>query len=212
MRSGSEFGQADSPIGWLRNTPQQPPWLRWSRTSCREIHGLLQKPGGRNRRLRSHTDSSAQRHNWPLFRTCPVHRVIDLPAEHLDQISRGIDHRHLRSSWSGDDFVAELDPIGAQARGIAKRRSAIQTRTLRRTQPNDRRVGATEPAKAFASTAAAQSVLHLSWDGKPPNDSLAFHGKGAPVKRPFELSSKIRHSAGSNRANVPALPCFRANC
>jgi hypothetical protein len=23
--------QADSPIGWVRNTPQQPPWLRWSR-------------------------------------------------------------------------------------------------------------------------------------------------------------------------------------
>jgi hypothetical protein len=33
MRSGSEFGQADSPIGWVRNTPQQPPWLWWSR-SC----------------------------------------------------------------------------------------------------------------------------------------------------------------------------------
>lgn len=31
MRSGSEFGQADSPIGWVRNTPQRPPWLRWSR-------------------------------------------------------------------------------------------------------------------------------------------------------------------------------------
>jgi hypothetical protein len=31
MRSGSEFGQADSPIGWVRNTPQQPPWLRGSR-------------------------------------------------------------------------------------------------------------------------------------------------------------------------------------
>jgi hypothetical protein len=25
MRSGSELGQADSPIGWVRNTPQQPP-------------------------------------------------------------------------------------------------------------------------------------------------------------------------------------------
>src|SRR3990170_934379 len=31
MRPGSEFGQADSPIGWVRNTPQQPPWLRGSR-------------------------------------------------------------------------------------------------------------------------------------------------------------------------------------
>jgi hypothetical protein len=31
MRSGSEFGQVDSPIGWVRNTPQQPPWLWWSR-------------------------------------------------------------------------------------------------------------------------------------------------------------------------------------
>jgi hypothetical protein len=31
MRSGSEFGQADSPIGWVKNTPQQPPWLRGSR-------------------------------------------------------------------------------------------------------------------------------------------------------------------------------------
>jgi hypothetical protein len=34
MRSGSELGQADSPIGWVRNTPQLPPWLRWSR-DCR---------------------------------------------------------------------------------------------------------------------------------------------------------------------------------
>lgn len=33
MRSGSEFGQADSPIGWLRNTPQQPPWL-WGSRNC----------------------------------------------------------------------------------------------------------------------------------------------------------------------------------